>query len=120
MLIAVLERHARLPLEARDVYINVMGGLRITDTAADLAVVCAIVSSLTEFSLGRTAAFGEVSLDGRVRSVHRVKNRLDALNKLELDRVLLPSGSDVSGRGYIALKNVKALLDVVGVRNVDT
>jgi len=119
MLIAILERQTRLPLESRDVYVNVMGGLRITDTAADLAVACAIVSSLTEISLGRTAAFGEISLDGRIRPVHRIKNRLDALSKVELEKILLPAGSD-RANGFRALKDVRSLLDVLGVRKVDS
>lgn len=119
MLIAVLEKHARLPLENRDVYINVMGGLRITDTAADLAVVCAIVSSLTELSLGKMAAFGEVSLDGRIRPVHRVKNRLDALSKLELKKILLPSASDTSEQNCVALKDVRSLLSILGGKSID-
>jgi DNA repair protein RadA/Sms len=93
--------------------------LRITDTAADLAVACAIVSSLTEISLGRTAAFGEISLDGRVRPVHRIKNRLDALSKVELEKILLPAGSDLAN-GFRALKDVRSLLDVLGVRKVDS
>ncbi|MEN3008208.1 DNA repair protein RadA [Pseudothermotoga sp.] len=119
MLIAVLEKHARLSLENRDVYINVMGGLRITDTAADLAVVCAIVSSLTELSLGKMAAFGEVSLDGRIRPIHRVKNRLDALNKLELKKILLPSASDINEQNCVALKDVRSLLSILGGKSVD-
>lgn len=118
MLIAILERQARLSLESRDVYVNVMGGLRITDTAADLAVACAIVSSLTEVPLGRTAALGEISLDGRVRPVHRIKNRLDALSRIELEKILLPAGSDLANNCR-ALKDVRSLLDVLGVRKVD-
>ncbi|AJC74515.1 DNA repair protein RadA [Pseudothermotoga hypogea DSM 11164 = NBRC 106472] len=118
MLIAILERQARLSLESRDVYVNVMGGLRITDTAADLAVACAIVSSLTEVPLGRTAALGEISLDGRIRPVHRIKNRLDALSRIELEKILLPASSDLANNCR-ALKDVRSLLDVLGVRKVD-
>lgn len=120
MLIAILERHARLSLENRDVYVNVMNGLRLTDPAADLAVACAIVSSMTEISLGKTAAFGEVSLDGRVRPVHRIKNRLDALDKIELEKILLPEGAEVENPICHSLKDVRSLLNVLGVRKVDS
>ncbi|KAF2958215.1 DNA repair protein RadA [Thermotoga sp. Ku-13t] len=120
MLIAILERQAHLPLESRDVYVNVMGGLKVTDTAADLAVACAIVSSLTEVSLGRAAAFGEISLDGRIRPVHRIRNRLDALNRVELDRILLPTGPDANEEGCVPLRDVRSLMNVLGVRRVDS
>ena len=67
--LAVLERHARLSLSACDVYVAVVGGVRLRDPAADLAVALAVASSVTEAPLLSTAAWGEVGLTGTIRSV---------------------------------------------------
>lgn len=68
-LLAVLERHAMLRFSDREVYVSVVGGMRITEPAADLAIALALASSLTNRPLGRTAAWGEVGLTGELRNV---------------------------------------------------
>ena len=68
-ILGVLERHLVLPLRRYDVYVSVMGGIRVTEPAADLAVALAIASAYTDVSLGRTAAWGELGLTGDVRPV---------------------------------------------------
>jgi DNA repair protein RadA/Sms len=68
-ILGVLERHLVLPLRQYDVYVSVMGGIRVTEPAADLPTALAIASAYTDVSLGRTAAWGELGLTGDVRPV---------------------------------------------------
>jgi DNA repair protein RadA/Sms len=70
-ILGVLERHLGLPLRRHDVYVSVMGGVRITEPAADLPVALAIASAYHDLPLGRTAAWGELGLTGDIRPVPR-------------------------------------------------
>jgi len=81
-IIGVLERHAALPLRTFEVYVSVMGGVKISEPAADLPVALAIASAYGQFSLGGTSAFGEVGLTGELRPVGRT-----ALRRSEADRL---------------------------------
>ncbi len=91
MTLAVLEARCGLALGAQDVYLNVAGGLRITEPAADLAVAAAIVSSLTGEPLPHnTVVFGEVGLSGEVRGVGQRQARLKEAAKLGFARALTP------------------------------
>ncbi|MCR9220843.1 MAG: DNA repair protein RadA [Alphaproteobacteria bacterium] len=91
MLLAVLEARAGLDLAGRDVYLNVAGGLRISEPAADLAVAAAIASSLTgEAMPGETVVFGEIGLSGEVRTVGRSDARLKEAAKLGFKRAIVP------------------------------
>lgn len=96
MLLAVLEARGGLDLSGRDVYLNVAGGLRIGEPAADLAVAAAIVSSLTGIPVPmRTVVFGEVGLSGEVRAVGRPDARLKEAGKLGFTRAIAPKGRAV-------------------------
>jgi DNA repair protein RadA/Sms len=91
LLIAVLERRTKLNLSDKDVYINVVGGLRLSDPAADLAVCMAIASA----SAGRRlddglVVFGEVGLGGEIRSVHSVDRRVAEAKKLGFTKAIAP------------------------------
>jgi len=91
MILAVLEAHCGLRFGTQDVYLNVAGGYRIGEPAADLAVVAAVVSSLAGVCLSRTQIyFGEVSLSGQVRGVAHVEARLKEAEKLGFDCAILP------------------------------
>jgi DNA repair protein RadA/Sms len=91
MLLAVLHRHAGIATFDQDVFVNVVGGVRVTETAADLAVLAAVVSSLRNKPLGRDlVVFGEVGLAGEVRPVARGQERLREAAKLGFRRALLP------------------------------
>jgi DNA repair protein RadA/Sms len=82
-LIAVLERRTKLNLSDKDIYINVVGGLRIIDPAADLAVCMAIASAAAERRLDdSTIVFGEVGLGGEVRSAQQPERRVAEAKKL--------------------------------------
>lgn len=89
MLIAVLARHAGLNLTGHDVYVNVAGGLRIDEPAADLAVATALASSLRERPVVEgTVLAGELSLSGRVRSASRAERRLSEAGRLGFTRLI--------------------------------
>ncbi len=91
MTLAVLEARCGLALGGQDVYLNVAGGLRINEPAADLAVAAAIVSSLTGEPLPHnTVVFGEVGLSGEVRGVGQHQTRLKEAAKLGFTRALVP------------------------------
>jgi DNA repair protein RadA/Sms len=89
MLIAVLARHAGLNLTGHDVYVNVAGGLRIDEPAADLAVAAALASSLRERAVRHgTVVAGEVALSGRLRAATRSDRRLAEARRLGFDRLV--------------------------------
>ena len=99
MVLAVLEAHCGVRLGGHDVYLNVAGGLRIVETAADMAAVAALVSSLANAPLPADAVyFGEVSLSGAVRPVAQSPARLKEAAKLGFARAVIPE----AGRGEAA------------------
>jgi len=94
LLVAVLERRTKLKLSDKDIYINVVGGLRLNDPAADLAVCIAIASAAAERRLDdELVVFGEVGLGGEVRSVAHVDRRIAEAKKLGFSKALAPAGS---------------------------
>ena len=91
MLLAVLHRHAGIAMYDQDVYVNVVGGVRITETAADLPVLLAVISSLRDRPLpGQTAAFGEVGLSGEIRPVTNGQERIREAAKHGFTRIVVP------------------------------
>lgn len=88
--IGIIERHAAMPLRLHDVYVNVMGGIRVTEPGADLPVALAIASSYADVPLGRTAAWGELGLTGDVRPVGRSTVRHTEALRIGADPVLAP------------------------------
>ncbi|MDO4637693.1 MAG: DNA repair protein RadA [Lautropia sp.] len=94
LLLAVLNRHAGIHYHDQDVFLNAVGGVRITEPAADLAVVLAVLSSLKNRSLpGRLAVFGELGLAGEVRPSPRGQERLREALKLGFSRVICPKAN---------------------------
>jgi DNA repair protein RadA/Sms len=91
LLIAMLEKRTKLKLADRDIYINVVGGIRLTEPAADLAVCMAIASAAKGMQLKKNAVvFGEVGLSGEVRHVPQVDKRIDEAKKLGFDGAIGP------------------------------
>ncbi|HTM58803.1 MAG TPA: DNA repair protein RadA, partial [Burkholderiales bacterium] len=91
MLLAVLHRHAGLATWEQDVFVNAVGGVRITEPAADLAVSLAVVSSLTDRPIAeKVAVFGEIGLAGEVRPAPRGQERLKEAAKLGFEKVVIP------------------------------
>ena len=94
MVLAVLEARCGLGFGARDVYLNVAGGLRISEPAADLAAAAALASSALDVALPQDCVvFGEVSLSGDVRPVSRMEARLKEAAKLGFSRALGPAAA---------------------------
>ncbi|MBW7925620.1 MAG: DNA repair protein RadA, partial [Burkholderiaceae bacterium] len=116
MLLAVLHRHAGIGCYDQDVFVNAVGGVRISEPAADLAVLLAIVSSLKNRALPRgVAAFGEVGLAGEIRPAPRGQERLREAAKLGFSRVLVPRANaprrPIEGVEAIALDRIDQALD---------
>jgi DNA repair protein RadA/Sms len=100
MILAVLEARCGLSFSTAEVYLNVAGGYRIQDPAADLAVAAALVSALSERAVPADAvAFGEVALSGEVRPVGHAALRLKEAAKLGFQRALAPSAGKVESAG---------------------
>ena len=118
MILAVLEARCGLSFSSCEVYLNVAGGLRIQDPAADLAVAAALVSALTETVIpADTVAFGEISLSGEVRGVGHAGLRLKEAAKLGFGAALVPKGA--AGGGALRLSGfgtLAGLVDHLGVR----
>src|SRR5215813_10885683 len=111
MVLAVLEAHCGVRLSGHDVYLNVAGGLRIQEPAADLAAAAALVSSLANAPLPADAVFfGEVSLSGAVRPVAQSAARLKEAAKLGFSRAIVPEAarSDAGADSGLKLHNVAA------------
>jgi len=115
MIIAVLEARCGVRLSGHDVYLNVAGGLRLTEPAADLAAAAALLSSLTETPVPEhTALFGEVSLTGAVRRVGHAEQRLKEAAKLGFSRAILPAGNDAqTGEGGLERIELSELKELV-------
>ena len=91
MVLAVLDAHCGMHMASHDIYLNVAGGLRVKEPAADLAVAAALVSSLLDIALPADAVlFGEVSLSGGIRSVAQAEARVKEAHKLGFEQALVP------------------------------
>src|ERR1700726_1381135 len=92
MITAVLDARCGLSVGANDIYLNIAGGLRIVEPAADLAVAAALVSALTETPVpADTVIFGEIGLSGRVRPVAQTEARLKEAAKLGFSEAWIPA-----------------------------
>ncbi len=92
MLLAVLEKRAGFKLIAKDVFLNIAGGLKINDPATDLAVICSILSSNIDIPINHKICFaGEVGLTGEIRAVSRIEQRISEAAKLGFQRIYVPS-----------------------------
>lgn len=91
MLLAVLEKRAGFKLAAKDVFLNIAGGLRVSDPAIDLAVVSAVLSSNTDIAISQEIALtGEVGLSGEIRPVTRIEQRISEAEKLGFKSIIIP------------------------------
>jgi DNA repair protein RadA/Sms len=114
MVLAVLEAHCGVRLGGHDVYLNVAGGLRIVEPAADLAAAAALVSSLTNAPLPADAVyFGEVSLSGAVRPVAQAAARLKEAQKLGFQRAVVPEVAQDAADPGLAFTPVGSLVTLV-------
>lgn len=115
MLLAVLEKRARFKLGQKDVFLNIAGGLKVTDPALDLAVVAAVMSSNFDVAVPRHAAFaGEVGLSGEIRTVTRIDQRVAEAAKLGFETIFIPSGNlkGIHDKFNIKIVEVNKVTDV--------
>ena len=116
ILLAVLEKRANIRVSATNVFVNVAGGIRITEPAADLAVCTAIASSLTEKIIdNQTIIIGEVGLGGEIRSVGHIEKRIQEAEKLGFKTAVVPAGNkkEVKAAERISIKTFENLEQVV-------
>jgi DNA repair protein RadA/Sms len=117
MILAVLEARCGLALAGNDIYLNVAGGLRITEPAADLAVAAALASSLSGAPCPpRTVVFGEVGLSGEARAVAHTDSRLKEAAKLGFTRAIMPKKGAKGGKFQdLEIQAVDHLADLVRI-----
>jgi len=115
MVLAVLEARCAIPFAGLDVYLNVAGGLKIGEPAADLAVAAALLSAREDVALPpETVIFGEISLSGALRPVGQAENRLKEAQKLGFTSAIVPAGGKMVGDGGLAVQRFGDLTALVG------
>ena len=114
MIIAVLEKRAGFLFNGMDTYLNVIGGLKLYEPAADLSVAMALISSLKDKPVNEnTLAFGEIGLAGEIRAVNNCEQRITEAQRLGFTKCIIPF------HNYKALsKEIKINMDIVPVRNI--
>ena len=119
MIIAVLEKRAGYYFTNTDAYINVVGGLRLDETAVDLAVAIALISSLKDVPVNENAiAFGEIGLAGEIRSVSHVQQRINEAVRLGFTKIIVPSHNHkditkIYGAEIVPVKNVRQAFEAI-------
>ena len=117
LLMAVIEKHMGIQMGDYDAYVNVAGGMKITEPAMDLALVTALIGSYRNRVISSdTIVFGEVGLSGEVRAVSQAEQRVLEAKKLGFNRCILPSVcvkslKDISGIEIIGVNNIREACD---------
>ncbi|MEM8632633.1 MAG: DNA repair protein RadA [Pseudomonadota bacterium] len=115
MILAVLEARCGIPFTGLDVYLNVAGGMRIAEPAADLAVAAALLSAREDAALpADTVVFGEISLSGALRPVSQTEARLKEAQKLGFNSAIAPAGTKTAQSGAISVQKMPDLVTFVG------
>jgi DNA repair protein RadA/Sms len=119
LLVAVLEKRAGLHLGGTDIFVNVVGGLRIIEPAVDLGIISTIASSLRDIPIDhKLFVFGEVGLSGEIRAVTQAEARLKEASKIGFKRAVIPFGNSEKiktrfGLEIIGVKDVEDTLEAV-------
>lgn len=115
MLLAVLEKRAGFRLGAKDVFLNIAGGLNVEDPAIDLAVVCAILSSNEEISIPQNFCFAaEVGLAGEIRAVNKIEQRIVEAEKLGFEKIIVSRFNKIPSKNHaIQIIKVSKIEEVV-------
>ena len=101
MLLAVLEKRCGFRLGAKDVFLNITGGIRIDDTAIDLAVICSILSSDQNIELDNQICFaGEIGLSGEIRAVNRIEQRIAEAEKLGYKQIVISKYNNLNSKDF--------------------
>lgn len=121
MLIAVLEKRVGINLSNHDSYVNVIGGLRIEEPAADLGVICAIASAYRNFIIpDGTVLIGEVGLTGELRSVNGIEKRINELEKLGFTHCIIPKACEkalgnLKDNSNIKISMVRSVVEALAI-----
>lgn len=117
LLTAVLTKRASVALGSQDIYVNVVGGMRLAEPASDLATCLAIVSGLRDVPIPDVAAVGEVGLGGEVRSVNQVRQRVTEAEKLGFQRCMIPKRNlrDFDGSQRIKIVGVSTVGEAIEI-----
>ena len=113
LLIAVVEKHCGTVLHDKGIFVNVAGGFRICEPAADLPLICAVLSSFHEKPIGTgIAVFGEVGLTGEIRPVSNMQLRINEAARLGLSRCVLPE----AGTGKLRIPDGIEIVRLASIR----
>lgn len=116
ILLAVLHRHGGVPTYDQDVFINVVGGVKVTETASDLAIIAAVYSSLRTLVISQdTIIFGEIGLAGEIRPVQSGQERLREAAKHGFKRAIVPAGNAPKQQSGMSIEPVKHLQEVLSL-----
>ncbi|MDW8434310.1 MAG: DNA repair protein RadA [Aquificaceae bacterium] len=115
LILAVLEKEAKVFTRDRDVFVNIVGGVRVEEPAIDLAVALAVVSSVKEKPVGDYIIFGELGLSGEVRSVHFPQERLKEGLRFGFKKAIVPKGAyvPVDGMEIVPVKHIRDAVEVI-------
>ena len=113
LLTAIIGKRAGVNLSNQDIYVNVVGGIKITEPSADLAVALAIVSSIKDIILDGTVVLGELGLSGEVRYVPNLEKRIKEAQKLGFKKIICPKTKIPGKFSGIEIRNVKSLSEAI-------
>jgi DNA repair protein RadA/Sms len=119
LLVAVLGKRMGIEMGDHDIFVNVAGGMRVDEPAADLGIVCAMISSFLDRPVDKNlVVFGEVGLAGEIRGVSQPEVRIKEAKKLGFSRCLLPKGNmeactRIDGVEILAADSVKNLMEML-------
>ncbi|MBQ7673775.1 MAG: DNA repair protein RadA [Alphaproteobacteria bacterium] len=119
-ILAVIETKCKISFSDRDVYLNIAGGLKVSEPAGDLAVAACLLSARSNCPISNdTCIFGEIGLTGEVRSVSRCSERVKESEKLGFKNIILPASNKFSDNSYganlIPVKNLFDVIEILGV-----
>jgi DNA repair protein RadA/Sms len=114
LLLAVLSKRTNVKLGDRDVYLNIVGGFKISEPAADLAICLAVASSYLNKPIGsKIAVWGEVGLSGEIRSISQIDKRISEAKKLGFRKIIIPEKSEIKQHPEINIIKVKSLNEAI-------
>jgi len=115
MLLAVLEKRAGLKLSTRDVFVNVTGGLKVTDTAADMAIAAAIIGSYLDIAISSQTCFaGEIGLSGEIRPMRNLSSRIEEANRLGFNYIITAPSKKINPQfSYIPVNDIRNLVTLI-------
>jgi DNA repair protein RadA/Sms len=116
LLLAVLEKRGGFHFGVKDVFVNIAGGLKVEDPSIDLSVVCALLSSFEDVPLSQKICFtGEVGLNGEIRAVNRIEQRIAEAEKLGFEKIVV---SKYNKKGFDKLKTAIEIIPAGEVQEI--